>query len=156
MKGKQKKAVSFKEAVVATKDIANCYQVGLRALGKYSKKIRFKDPQKCCGSINIDECITKKYPQDNRWDYAICYDSEVFFVEIHSANTSEVSTVLRKLQWLRDWLVGEAPEVYQLRAKSKTPFYWIQSKGNHILSNSRQARQVAISGLKLVSVLQLP
>lgn len=156
MKDKQKKALSFQEAVKATKDIASCYQTGLKALGKYSDKIKLKDPKKCCGSVDIDSCVTKKYPQANRWDYAICYDGEVFFVEVHSANTGEVSTVLRKLQWLKDWLVSEAQEVYNLRTKSKTPYYWVQSNGNHILPNSKQARQAAINGLKPVAVLQLP
>lgn len=156
MKGKQKNAISFKKAVETTKDIENCFQAGLKALGKYSSKIVLRDPKKCCGSVDIDGCVTKKYPQDNRWDYAICYDGDVFFAEVHSANTGEVSTVLRKLQWLRNWLNLNAPEINKLRARSKTPFYWIQSNGNHILPNSKQARQVAISGLRPVAILQLP
>ncbi len=156
MKDRQKKALSFKEAVEATKDIETCYQAGLKALGKYSGKISVKDPKKLCGSVDIDSCVAKKYPQSNRWDYAICYDGSVFFVEVHSANTGEVSTVLRKLQWLKDWLVAEAPEVNNLKVKYTAPYYWIQSNGNHILPNSPQARQVALKGLRPISILQLP
>jgi len=156
MKGKQKVMLSFKEAVEATKEIATCYQTGLKALGGYSLKILADEPKKCCGSVDIDYCVTKLYPQENRWDYAICYDGEVYFVEVHSANTGEVSTVLRKLRWLKDWLHEIAPDIFKLRVKSKTPFYWIQSNGNHILPNSKQARQAAINGLKPVAVLKLP
>lgn len=154
--GKVKKELSFQKAVEETKDIANCYQAGLKALGKYSTKIVLKDSQKCCGSVDLDGCVTLKYPQDNRWDYVICYDGEVYFAEVHSANTGEVSTVLRKLKWLKDWLNTKAPEINKLKATSQTPFYWIQSNGNHILPQSRQARQAAIFGLKPVAVLHLP
>lgn len=156
MKGKQKKGLSFVNAVIATEDIQNCFQTGLKALGKYSTKIKVKEPKKICGSLDIDNCVKKKYPQDNRWDYAVCYDNEVYFVEVHTANTSEVNVVLRKLQWLKNWLNESAPEINRLKAKSKTPFYWIQSNGNHILPNSPQAKAIALKGLRPVAFLNLP
>lgn len=112
----------FKTAVENTPDIANCYQVGLRGLGAYSNKVQLSDTSKCSGSVDIDACTTEKYPQSNRWDYGLCYREKVYFMEVHTANTGEVSTVIRKLQWLKDWLNREAPELNKLKAKEQTPY----------------------------------
>ena len=74
---KPKNGNLFKIAVENTPDIANCYQSGLQALSKYSKKIELEDTALCFGSVEIDECTKAKYPNDPRWDYALCYNSEV-------------------------------------------------------------------------------
>jgi hypothetical protein len=107
---------SFREAVQATQEIENCYHGGLRALGAHSGKIELAHAKQCGGSVNIDDCVQEKYPNDNRWDYAFAYNKRVFFVEVHTASTGEVSTVLRKLGWLKDWLVQHAPEINRLKA----------------------------------------
>lgn len=147
--------MTFKQAVEATPDIKKCYQAGLRAFGSDSKKIHLGDTTKCEGSVDIDGCTTTNYPQSNRWDYCFSYKSEVFFVEVHTANTAEVSTVLRKLQWLRDWLNHEAPELAKLRAQSRNPYYWIQSSKFNIPKTSKQYRQVVQEGIKPISTLVL-
>jgi hypothetical protein len=88
-KGKQQRKLTFKEAVEATPDVASGYQEGINAFGKYADKIIVPDPDKIDGSLDIDETTLKLYPDDNRWDYALCYDSEVFYIEVHSAITKE-------------------------------------------------------------------
>ena len=138
---------TFKQAVEETPDVARCFQVGNAGLGPYRNKIEVHDTRLLCGSIDIDACTTAKYPGEHRWDYAICYKSEVFFIEIHSAQTSEVSTVLNKFRWLKDWLHHKAPEINKLKATTKTPFYWVQSKNFQILKNSAQYRQAKLAGL---------
>ena len=135
-KNKKTEANAFQKAVQNTPDIANCYQKGLKGLGVHSSKIEISETTLCAGSVDIDTCTTAKYPQSNRWDYALCYKKEVFFVEVHGAKTDEVGTVLKKLQWLKAWLNAETPEINKLKAKSQTPFVWIQSNGFHILPNS--------------------
>ena len=147
------KANSFKKAVENTPDIAKCYQSGLQALGSYSKKIELKDTSLCSGSIDIDACTRTHYPEDNRWDYALCYNSKVYFVEVHSANTGEVSTVFKKLIWLKDWLNHKAPEINKLKAPE--PFYWVQSGKYKIEVRSSQARRIATMGLKPIPKLVL-
>lgn len=114
-----------------------------------------EDPGKCGGSLFIDQCLLDQnlYCQDNRWDYAIDYNGEAYFVEVHSANTGEVSTVLMKLEWLKNWLLTSAPELNALKAKA--PYYWVQSNGYHILRNSSQERVVIQSGLKPIPQLVL-
>ena len=144
----------FQLAVAATPEVANCFQSGLRALGKYSQKVAPADLSKCEGSLDIDACTASIYPTQNRWDYAISYNSKVYFVEVHSAETGEVSTVLRKLQWLKDWLNRKAPEIDKLKAD--VPYFWIQSGRFSILKNSSQAKQIAQYGIRPIPKLSLP
>lgn len=92
----------FQAAVLATPEVEGCYQAGLKALKKdHRLKIAPANPSKCEGSLDIDACTLARYPDENRWDYAVAYDSKVYFVEVHPAETGEVSTILRKLQWLK-------------------------------------------------------
>jgi hypothetical protein len=155
---KSKKAnpvMTFKQAVEATSDIETGYLPGLTALGVYSKRIVVTDTTKLQGSVDIDACTTAKYPNDNRWDYAFDYKDEVFFVEVHSAITSEVKTVLKKLQWLKDWLVTQAPEINKLKAKSRNPFVWVQSKNFQIPKTSPQFLMAVQKGLLPLKKLEL-
>jgi hypothetical protein len=147
-------AKSFKLAVESTPDIANCYQTGLKGLGVHSHKIELSENDLCSGSVDIDTCTKAKYPQSNRWDYALCYKKEVFFVEVHGAKTDEVNKMLKKLQWLKDWLNKEAPEINKLKAK-QSPFIWIQSKGCRILTSSVQYRKAIDAGIKPMPKLVL-
>lgn len=142
----------FKAAVLLTPDVQNCFQAGLKAFGSYSAKINLKSI--CEGSVEIDECVKHKYPNDNRWDYTFGYNGECYFVEVHSANTSEVSEVLKKLQWLKWWLVNNAPELNKIKAKIN-PFIWVASGKYDILPGSRQHKLILQSGLNPISRLDL-
>lgn len=154
-KGKNDKPISFKEAVEATPDIANAYCKGLQALGNYSTKIKLASTHSCEGSVDIDRATKQMYQSGNRWDYCIAYDKEVFFVEIHSSNTSNVGEILKKIIWLENWLNTKAPLINAKKAKGKPAFYWIQTNGFHILPNSPQYRKVIQAGIKPVARLQL-
>jgi hypothetical protein len=145
--------MNFRTAVEATPDVSECFQTGLKALGPHSIKISLDNNSSCNGSVDIDTCLTAKYPNANRWDYCFGYNNEVYFVEVHSANTSQVSTMLNELQWLKDWLNSEAVELNKIKAR--TPYYWIMSGKYAILPNSPQARQIANKGLKPISKLIL-
>jgi hypothetical protein len=146
---------SFKAAVEATPDVANCYQPGLRALGVHSSKITVASPALLNGSIDIDSCTVHLYPTENRWDYAFAYKGEVFFMEVHSAKSSEVRVMLKKLQWLKDWLQLKAPEINKIKSKSNEPFYWVQSKGANIPKGSPQYRAAINAGIKPVAKIVL-
>ncbi len=144
----------FENAVRATNDVKDCHQPGLQALGKHSTKIRLRESSQCGGSLNIDDCTKKLYPEESRWDYAIAYRDKVHFVEVHTANTSEVRKMSNKLKWLKDWLVHKAPEINRLRATEKA-FVWIQSDGFAIPAHAPQLRVLAQLGLKPVARLEL-
>ncbi len=145
----------FKNAVIATPDVADCYKSGLAALGIYKDRIVVGDTRLIDGSIDIDEGVKKKYADANRWDYAVSYNSEVYFVEVHSAQTSQVSKVLKKLQWLKDWLNEHAPEINKLKPKNSPAFYWIQSNNFQIQNHLPQYRKIRLAGLKPIPKLML-
>lgn len=147
--------MTFKQAVEATPDVATSFRTGLTALATYSSKVSVSDTNQLQGSIDIDTATTAKYPNANRWDYAFAYKGEAFFIEVHSANTSEVSTVIKKLQWLKDWLHHQAPEINKLKAKNLPPFYWIQSKGFAILKTSPQYRTAAQNKIMPIARLNI-
>lgn len=159
MKTKQSNVNIFQETVESTSEIKNCYQSGLQALGKHSKKIELGDHKFCEGSVDIDTCLKNdpynKYSRSNRWDYCFSYKGEVYFIEVHGAITAEVSVVLKKLKWLKDWLHQEAPKLNRLKAKSKTPYYWIQSDNFDIPKTSSQYRTIVQAGIKPIPKLKL-
>jgi hypothetical protein len=145
--------MNFKAAVAKTPDITNCYQSGLKALGANSTKISPDNPSLCNGSVDIDSCTSALYPNANRWDYCLCYNNKVYFVEVHPASTSDVATMINKLEWLKNWLNTKAPELNQIKAE--TPYYWIMTGKHDILPLSSQAKRMAQAGLKPVSRLSL-
>jgi hypothetical protein len=61
-------------------------------------------------SLDLDSALREDHPQENRWDYLLGQASigRVVAVEVHSANTSEVSVVISKkkaaMTQLRDHL----------------------------------------------------
>lgn len=146
----------FKKAVESTSEVSICYKIGLSALKMNSSKVRLGYNSACSGSVDIDQCLAAVLPQSNRWDYCFSYKEEVFFIEVHSARSSEVNTVINKLNWLKDWLRTNAPEINKLQATSRTPFYWIQKSNYDILPNSPQYRRVIQAGIKPISILELP
>ncbi|ATV28290.1 hypothetical protein [Prevotella intermedia] len=138
MEKKQQQKLTFKEAVEATPDVATGYHKGIEAFGKYTSKIKVPESSKIDGSLDIDATTSTFYPNESRWDYALCYDSEVFYIEVHSAITSEVTKIVKKLQWLKIWLAIKAPEINKLTSKTKHPYYWVQSSKCNIPKHMRQ------------------
>ena len=143
--------MSFQDAIANTPQLKDALKSGLKALGSNSSKVKPGNTKKCEGSIDIDEAVKLKYPNDQRWDSAIGYDGKTHFIEVHPASTSEVDPVIKKLQWLKGFLVKDAPK---LNEESKR-FHWIASGKIDILPNSSQARKLAKSGIKVVGQLRL-
>jgi hypothetical protein len=155
MKSKMtERVLTFRQAVEAKPDIADGYQLGLQALGANSNKIVAANTRKLDGSVDIDTCTKEKYPEENRWDYAIGYDGNVYFVEVHPASAAEVRVVLQKLQWLKAWLQKEAPEIN--KKKANFPYYWVQTGSFQIPKNSRQNFAAAAAHIRPVRSVPLP
>jgi hypothetical protein len=144
---------AFNDAVSKTSDISNGYRIGLTALGKYSSKVVVPNDVSVEGSVDIDTTTVALYPRDNRWDYVIGFNGKVIFVEVHSATTSEVDVVLKKLDWLKNWLNSKAPDLAKLRAAA--PYYWVQSKNFQILKHSPQYRKAVSKGILPLSKVTL-
>ncbi|MEW5764477.1 MAG: hypothetical protein ACOYXN_02050 [Acidobacteriota bacterium] len=144
--------MTFQEAVQAAPAPVNeAYQPGLQALGSNSAKIQ-DDCRRTTGSLFLDKTLENSQPYANqpRWDYGIGVRrrnrEEAFWVEVHPANTHGVTEVLRKLDWLKNFLNHVAPSLRGI-TRSEQPYVWIASGGIHIQKNTPQSRRLAASGL---------
>ncbi len=137
-------------AVEKTPDVKGGFKVGLQALKKSDRqKISANDARKVTGSIDIDFLTKEKYPDENRWDYAIEYEGETFFIEVHHASTSAVDKVIAKLHWLKQWLKNAAPDIDALKPKDKCAYHWVYTNEFAILPNSKYAKKLSMNGLGL-------
>lgn len=119
---------------------------GLGAVeGKYRSKIQVKDPRKLCGSVDIDTDLKADQPEAARWDYVVGHDDKAYFIEIHPADTSNIKEIIKKLDWLKNWLKNSATDLDKLKAKA--PFRWIASGRVNILPNSKEYRECAKQGI---------
>lgn len=145
----------FRKAVEETPDVSEGYRSGLQALkGSDRSAVVAADTRLLAGSVDIDTEVKEKYPNANRWDYAIGYSGKVCYVEVHPAYTSEVSTIGKKLKWLKAWLKEKAPLLDAI-PKTAPAFVWVQTKGAGILPQSSQAKRLASLGIKVTPVHKL-
>ncbi len=145
---------AFKEAVENTPDIKDHYCPGLQAVkGSERKMISPEDTKKLSGSVDIDNALKADNPNEARWDYTIGYEGKAYFVEVHPANTSEVDTVIKKVEWLKDWLNKKASKLKSIR---QTPYYWIPSGRYSISKRSPQYKELSQKGIRIQSKLELP
>ena len=153
--------MSFEEAVrAAPVPVNDSYRPGKQALeNKHRNRVTCEDPRRLTGSINLDLALRQEpdHAEASRWDYGLGYQpargrEQAVWVEVHSATTKEVSSVLRKLRWLQDWLNSEDGELKRMteRAASDLRFVWIASAGVHISKNSPQSRQLSQSAIRRV------
>ena len=146
---------NFQKAVEGTPEISTAYRSGLQAL-KRSDRGAFDvaDTRLLDGSVDIDTAVQEKYPNENRWDYAIGYSGKVCYVEVHPAYTSEVSVVENKLKWLKTWLREKGPLLDAI-PKAIPSFVWAQTGKGAILPQSSQAKRLATLGIKVTPVHKL-
>ena len=142
------KASLLKVAVEKTDDVRGGFKVGFGAI-KNNERQKFvvPDSRLIGGSLDIDSSTKTKYPDDFRWDYAVEYNNETFFVEIHPGSTNEIQTVIAKLGWLKQWLKEKAPEIDALKPKDKRSYHWVFTSNFAILPNSRYAKQLSLLGI---------
>lgn len=145
----------FKEAVESTEDVKSGYCHGLHALKKADRsKVSCSDTNKFDGSLDIDTNVKTLYPHSDRWDYAISYSGKVCYCEVHPAETSEVTKMIAKLAWLKQWLKVKAPNLNSLPASSPK-YVWVPSGRSNVLPTSREAKRISGSGIALKSRLIL-
>ena len=152
--------MSFEKAVQAEPPPVNgAYRPGKQALeNRHRNLVTCEDPRRLTGSIDLDSALARQpgYTNAARWDYGLGYRppaekrEQAVWIEVHSATTSEVSAVLKKLQWLKDWLNAGAGCLEQMTYRGSAPdlrFVWIASAGVKIPRNSPQARQLSRSAI---------
>jgi hypothetical protein len=143
----------FQQAVLNTPGLGGgAYCPGLRALtNKHRARVKPGEVQ-ILGSVNIEQALHQRYPNKPIWDYAIGVQKGskpyAIWVEVHPANTSNVSEVLSKLRWLKEWLSGQATQLHALTPPQRA-YHWIATDGVHITPDSPKVRQLAQAGLTM-------
>ena len=119
--------MSFTEAIQSISEIAECLENGLQALERQDKsKIKVNSSRELKGSVYIDKCLEKRYPNASRWDYVFGYKDRVCYVEVHPAdNTRKVREVTAKLRWLKQWRRLSAQNLEDLEGQST--YHWIST-----------------------------
>ena len=147
-------ANAFRQAVEATREIADGYRPGLQALRANATAVAAEETLHLEGSVDIDACVHDLYPNDSRWDYAIGYEGRSYFLEVHPTNTRNVSEMLNKAKWLKEWLQNKALPLKNI-ADGKT-LYWVPSGKCKILPGSPESKRLAQSHIRIVKPLRLP
>lgn len=139
----------FRKAVKACSDLA--LRDGLQAVSATGReKIRPENTRSVTGSVDIDEDLRAQFPEDNRWDYAVGYRSsdgqeKAWFIEVHPAETSEISCVVRKARFLRTWAQHFAPDLWNMTIPRQ--IHWVASGRCDIRLNDSYRRQLALAGV---------
>jgi hypothetical protein len=152
--------VTFKKAVQDTPDLKDSWCAGVQALlGMDKDHVTAEDTHRLTGSVNVDATLKEKFPNDNRWDYAVGHQPTnfkgemVYRIEIHPASSGKVKVVLAKLEWLQRWLKDSAPKLKALRRA----FIWISSGKTSFTPSAPQQKRFASLGLRQVGrVFKIP
>jgi len=135
--------MGFCEKVDATPEISGCGQAGLQAIkGGDRAKFVCDDTRKIEGSVDIDTCVKKRYPEGNRWDYAVGYSGRVYFVEIHPADTKNISEMEKKLSWLKQWLKDQKSPLSE-----GASYHWVASGRVNITPSGNKLKSLVAKGL---------
>ena len=154
-----RKAMTFILAVQnAPEVVARAFLLGKQALrGNHAAQVACMDERRWTGSINIDQALMGEadHAQACRWDYGLGYldptgTERAVWVEVHSAETSEVSKIICKLTWLKDYLSQHCTDLWELTQKGDqaTRFVWLASGRCNIPSHMPQLRRLRTAGLQ--------
>lgn len=143
----------FQQAVAAVPSLRDGYRPGLQAVkAEYRDRFDCTDTRRLAGSIDLDSTLERSLPNEPRWDYGVGFSrvastDAVYWVEVHPATASEVTSVLSKLAWLRDWLRHNAPRLLEMTA-AENGYVWIASKDIGFRPGSRQAKRLEAHGMR--------
>jgi len=162
--------MTFKKAVeTSTPPLNMAYQLGMQALGDYSKKIKCarKPNETITGSVDLDSTLARlpEFASANRWDYGLGYLPKkgkecAVWIEVHGAKDKEIGTITRKVKWLKTYLPQYAPKLWAMTLDSpdELRYVWISTNSGLSTRHTKNFRQAAQEGIlmKPVSVLTLP
>ena len=146
-------------------EVGLAYQTGLSALAEsHRRSITCEEEQRLTGSVNLDQALQENsnHADKNRWDYGIGYvppqgNEKAIWIEAHSATEKEVSTILKKHQWLLDWLNSETEMLRKITVEDASggSFYWLGIRGVFISKRSPSLKRLAKRGIRLAKNLDL-
>jgi hypothetical protein len=142
--------VTFKEAVNQTPNLETAWQPGLQALRAEDKPhIIAEDTRRLRGSADVDTALLSREPQANRWDFAIGYQHTnrkvefIYWVETHTGSDDQIKVVLKKLDWLKNWLRTDGHQL----ARFDRDITWVSSGHTLFTKGSSQVKTLAQKGL---------
>ncbi len=151
--------MTFQQAVMATREpVRSALKPGKRGMkGEHRWQVDCAKPERITASFDLDAAYAKAQPQANRWDYGLGFQEQdgketALWIEIHPASPGEVDVVLRKHQWLLNWLKTEARELASLsrRPSGGKIFFWLATaSGVNIRRGSFHARRLQNAGFDL-------
>ncbi len=152
--------MTFQEAVQQTPHLAAAWRAGLQALRAEDRPhIQTEHPRRLRGSADVDAALRGSEPNANRWDFAIGNqhtnhaDEFIYWVEIHTGSDNQISVVLRKLEWLKNWLRQDGHRLDRFNRD----FIWVSSGHTLFTQGSAQVRTLAQKGLIYAgTVLRIP
>ena len=143
--------MKFKAAIAATPQLKNAWKEGLSALRKMDRRhIKAENTRSLTGSADIDTALKPTQPTANRWDYAIAYqhtdrkEEVVYWVEAHTGSDDQIKVVLKKLDWLHNWLRSDGQKLDRFERE----FIWVPSGPTSFTNSSTQIKTLATKGLR--------
>lgn len=142
----------FAAAVDSVPDLEGRHRAGLQALDAVDRRrVDVRTPRSLAGSVNIDDALKRKYPNDNRWDYVVASATSaralrLLWIEVHPANGNTAGEVAAKAEWLRSWLMRHGTPL-QRSAREGQDFRWIATDRVAFRRGSRQAQLLAKAGV---------
>jgi hypothetical protein len=143
--------MTFKKAVNQTPHLAGMLKPGLQALRPCDKDhIDVEEPRLLSGSVDIDTALLRVEPNANRWDFAIayrhknCHQEFIYWVETHTGSDNQISLVLKKYSWLRNWLKHDGITLNSFNRE----FVWVPSGATSFTAGATQVKQLAVQGLR--------
>ena len=144
--------MKFEEAV-ANSEARGSYRVGLKALTEGDRnRLSCQNTRKISGSLNLDSALAQIYPNASRWDYGIGIRKKVsndkaIWVEVHPGDGNQVSKIIEKLRWLKNWLKNNGGDLLTI-TEGDYPYVWVASGRVSFQRNSPQARRLALAGIR--------
>jgi hypothetical protein len=135
---------TFKACIAATQHLE--WRPGLQAItsAEGGGQVTGQDPGSLLGGAAIDTDSRALHPNASRWDYVIGYarasGAHAYFIEVHSAETTDVSVVEKKLKWLLDDYLRADSQ--QALAKLPRELHWVASGRINIPQHLPQYRKL--------------
>lgn len=140
---------NFEKHVKACGAIAQHYCAGLQAMRDADKRhVKARQPHNLTGSVDVDTALKDTQANANRWDYGIGYKSTsrietVHWVEVHPATDGQAAVIQKKLDWLKEWVKENAPNLAALPRK----YVWISSGKTKLTPTAPALRRLAQAGV---------
>lgn len=142
-------ASKFRKAVQACPDLT--LREGMQAISSVNReKIIPDNTRSLTGSVDMDKDLRELFPTEHRWDYVVGYNGsdgieKAYFIEVHPAETSEITCVIRKVQNLRAWAERNAADLWNMNAKKE--IHWLSSGRYNLRFNDSHLRKLALAGV---------